>query len=69
MGRVSSVFGPILYVVVTSILDTRMAVLSIMVLIVVGGIVLRWVDVQAGTRAADEEDARHYAEAGEAPPV
>ncbi len=69
MGRVSSVFGPILYVVVTSVLDTRMAVLSIMVLIVVGGIVLRWVDVQSGTKAADEEDARHYAEAGEAPPV
>ncbi len=69
MGRVSSVFGPILYVVVTSVLDTRMAVLSIMVLIVVGGIVLRWVDVSAGTKAADDEDARHYAEAGEAPPA
>ena len=69
MGRVSSVFGPILYVVVTSVLDTRMAVLSILVLIIVGGIVLRWVDVQAGTQSADEEDARHYAEAGEAPPV
>ena len=65
MGRVSSVFGPILYVVVTSVLDTRMAVLSIMALVVAGGIVLRWVNVRAGAIAADEEDARHYAEAGE----
>lgn len=64
MGRVSSVFGPILYVVVTSILDTRMAVLSILLLIIAGGILLRWVDVRAGSRAADEEDARHYAETG-----
>ena len=65
MGRVSSVFGPILYVVVTSVLDTRMAVLSIMLLIVAGGIILRWVDVSAGALVADEEDARHYAEASE----
>ena len=65
MGRVSSVFGPILYVVVTSVLDTRMAVLSILVLIVAGGILLRWVDVSAGALAADDEDARHYAEAEE----
>ena len=65
MGRVSSVIGPIIYVVVTGILDTRVAVFSILILIVAGGIVLRWVDVRAGARAADEEDARHYAEAGQ----
>ena len=65
MGRVSSVFGPILYVVVTGLLDTRIAILSIMILIVVGGIILHWVDAAGGARAADEEDARHYAEAGD----
>ena len=68
MGRVSSVFGPILYVVVTSVVDTRVAVFSIMALIVVGGIMLRWVDVRAGALAADAEDARHYSEAGEESP-
>ena len=68
MGRVSSVIGPILYVVVTGVLDTRMAVFSILILVVAGGIVLRWVDVRAGSRVADEEDARHYPEAGEALP-
>ncbi|MYC30743.1 MAG: MFS transporter [Chloroflexi bacterium] len=64
MGRVSSVIGPIVYVVVTGVLDTRMAVLSILILIIAGGILLKWVDVGAGARAADEEDARHYAESG-----
>ena len=68
MGRVSTVFGPLLYVVVTGLVDTRVAILSIMALIVVGGILLKWVDVQSGARAADEEDTRHYAEAGEAAP-
>ena len=67
MGRVSSVFGPILYVVVTGVLDTRVGVLAIMALIVAGGIVLRWVDVGNGARAADEEDARRNAEAGPDP--
>ena len=65
IGRVSSVFGPILYVAVTAFFDTRLAVVSIMGLIIAGAIVLRWVDVAAGTQVADAEDARHYAEAGE----
>ncbi len=64
MGRVSSVLGPILYVVVTGVLDTRVGVLAIMVLIVAGGVVLRWVDVGAGTLAADEEDGRRSAGRG-----
>ena len=58
-------FGPILYVAVTALFDTRLAVVSIMGLIITGAIVLRWVDVAAGTEVADAEDARHYAEAGE----
>lgn len=65
MGRVSSVFGPLLYVAVTGLVDTRVAVLSIMGLVVAGGIVLRWVNIREGARIADEEDARHYAEQGE----
>ena len=69
MGRVSTVFGPLLYVVVTGLIDTRVAILSIMGLIVAGGVLLHWVDVRSGARAADEEDARHYAEAGEAFPT
>ena len=65
MSRASAVFGPILYVIVTSALDTRAAITSILVLIIAGTVVLKWVDVKAGTRAADEEDARRRAESQE----
>ena len=58
VSRASSVIGPLLYVLVTSLLDTRVAVVAIMLLIVAGVIVLRWVDVAAGARMADAENAR-----------
>ena len=61
MSRLSSVIGPILYVVATDVFDTRVAVVSILLLIIAGAIVLRWVDVAAGVRAAQAEDARHRA--------
>ena len=61
MSRLSSVIGPILYVVATDVFDTRVAVVSILLLIIAGAIVLRWVDVAAGVRAAQAEDARHGA--------
>ena len=62
MSRASAVFGPILYIIVTSAFDTRSAITSILVIIIAGTVVLKWVDVQAGTRTADEEDARRRAE-------
>lgn len=58
MSRASAVFGPILYVVVTSAFDTRAAITSILALIIAGTIVLKWVDVEAGAHAADEEDSQ-----------
>lgn len=63
MSRLSSVIGPILYVVATDVFDTRVAVVSILLLIVAGAIVLRWVDVTAGIRTAEAEEARHLASA------
>ena len=56
MSRASAVFGPLLYVIMTSALDTRAAITSILALIIAGTIALKWVDVEAGARAADEED-------------
>jgi hypothetical protein len=58
MSRASSVFGPMLYIFVTGILDTRSAVFSILLIIIAGTIVLNWVDVDAGSRIAGEEDQR-----------
>ena len=61
MSRASAVFGPLLYVIVTSALDTRAAITSILALIIAGTIALKWVDVEAGARAADEEDGQRRA--------
>ena len=58
ISRASSVFGPMLYIFVTGILDTRSAIFSILLIIVAGTIVLKWVDVDAGSRVAREEDQR-----------
>ena len=58
ISRASSVFGPTIYIVATAVFDTRVAVTSILVIIVAGTIVLRWVDVAEGARVAAEEDAR-----------
>ena len=52
MTRATSVFGPTLYIVATAVFDTRVAVASILLIVVAGAIVLRWVNVEEGARAA-----------------
>ena len=56
MSRASSVFGPILYVLVTGMLDTRSAVFAILLLIVAGTAILQLVDVEKGILVAQQED-------------
>ena len=58
MSRASTVFGPMMYVIVTSFFDTRIAVTSILLIIVAGTVMLNWVDVKAGIIVADEEDRK-----------
>lgn len=58
MTRASSVFGPTLYVFATAVFDTRVAVVSILLLIAAGTVVLRWVNVEEGARVAAAEEAR-----------
>ncbi len=58
MTRASSVFGPTLYVFATAVFDTRVAVVSILLLIAAGTVALRWVNVAEGARVADAEEAR-----------
>ncbi len=62
MSRASAVFGPMMYVIVTSVFDTRAAITSILVIIIAGAVMLRWVDVEAGARAAQLEDERRKTE-------
>ena len=58
MSRASAVFGPLIYVSLTSALDTRAAITSVALLILAGTVALRWVDVASGRATAAAEDAR-----------
>ena len=66
-GRAASFIGPALYFGVSGIADARTAILSIMLLIVLGVILTWFVDVEEGARIAAEEDAKYakMAEEGE----
>ena len=61
MSRASSVFGPMLYVVVTAMFDTRVAVASILSIIIAGTSILKWVDVEKGVIVAQDEDQKQRA--------
>ena len=69
MSKASAVFGPLLYVSVTSALDTRAAITSVALLILVGTVLMRWVDVAAGRATAAAEDARLRGNGGTARPA
>jgi UMF1 family MFS transporter len=59
ISRASAVFGPIIYVLFTSVYDTRTAIFAILSIILVGTVLLRWVDVEKGRKIAIDEDALH----------
>ena len=56
VSRVSAVFGPMLYLFVTGIFDTRVAVFAIFLIIFVGTFVLKFVNVNEGKDIAQQED-------------
>ena len=56
IGRASAVFGPMVYLLLTGVFDTRVAILAVLVLIVAGTIMLRWVDVEEGRSLATHEN-------------
>ena len=51
-----------LYILATALFDTRVAVTSILLIIVAGTIVLKWVNVTDGVRAAALEEAGGFAD-------
>ena len=57
-GRVAAVLGPFIYLVVTGLLDSRTAVLSLGALVVIGAVLLQRIDVEEGIRVARAEDER-----------
>ena len=58
-GRVAAIIGPLLYGTLTVMYDSRVGIASMCVLIVIGSVMMKWVDVDDGRRAAMEEDARN----------
>ena len=57
IGKAASVIGPMLYFVISSGMDDRLGVLSILFIIVIGTIMMKWVDLEEGIKVAKEEDA------------
>ena len=52
ISRASSILGPILYILATSLIDTRAAVTAILIIIAAGALLLKRVNVEEGARAA-----------------
>ena len=58
VGKASSVFGPMVYVLVTGVYNTRVAILALLSIIGVGTLLLTRVNVEEGVAVAQEEDRR-----------
>ena len=58
-GKVAAFIGPLLYGLMTVMFDSRVGILSIAMLILIGAVMMRWVDVEEGRKDAMEEDARN----------
>jgi len=58
-GKVAALIGPLLYGFMTVIFDSRVGILSISVLILIGTLLMRKVDVEQGRKDAAAEDARN----------
>ena len=51
--------GPFIYATMTLMFDSRVGVLSVGLLILIGALMMRFVDVEAGRADARAEDARN----------
>lgn len=61
MSKFSSIIGPLLFAAAVAIFgNSRPAILSLIVLFILGGFLLSRVDIEAGQRLAKEEDAEIY---------
>jgi len=58
-GKVAALLGPMIYGIMTVAYDSRVGVASLCVLIIIGTVMMRYVDVDAGRADAQAEDARN----------
>ncbi len=62
-GKVAALIGPLLYGILSTAYDSRVAVASLSLLIIIGTLMMNWVDVEDGIAVAQAEDARYRASA------
>ena len=58
-GKVAALLGPMIYGIMTVAYDSRVGVASLCVLIIIGTVMMHYVDVDAGRADAQAEDARN----------
>ncbi len=58
-GKVAALLGPLIYGIMTVAFDSRVGIFSISIIIFVGTVLMRYVDVDAGRADASAEDARN----------
>jgi len=63
LGKSAAMIGTALYAIASTTFDSRVAILSITIVILAGTFLTSRVDLEEGIRVAEEEDARAFAEA------
>ena len=58
IGKAAAMTGPFLYAFTQGVFDDRVALLSIVIVIIIGTVLCGLVDLEKGIQMADEEDAR-----------
>ena len=58
-GKVAAFIGPLLYGIMTVMYDSRVGILSIAMLILIGAVMMRMVDLEQGRADAQAKDARN----------
>ena len=60
-GKVAALIGPMMYGILSTMYDSRVAVASLSILIITGTILMLWVNVEDGIAVAKAEDVRNRA--------
>ena len=59
LWKVAAFIGPLLYGLMTVMFDSRVGILSIAMLILIGAVMMRMVDLEQGRADAQAEDAKN----------
>ena len=60
-GKVAALIGPMMYGILSTMYDSRVAVASLSILIITGTVMMFWVNVEDGIAVANAEDERNRA--------